>query len=429
MSVKLPAAPRLGLLAVLVVLFSLVLVPATAAAGQLTGTFRGEAWGNKGNIKAGDISTKLGRSAYQPCGCRGTNGNIRSNSVHEVKVGDIYSAGELVSTAQAMKQSGMRAFGQTTSRVLNVSALDGFITADAIHAIATVRATTSAITSTPDGSAIVNLKIGGAKVKVDPGARINLPGFGYVSIYEVSRFGNGTTLGGVQVEMLRIVITRNNALDIPVGAVIVVGHARVGFSRTESPALLSGAAWGSAATSNVAGIENRLGRSAAAYLGCFAKGTTQTGNRVNSTNVPGILTAHTIKSRIDATAQAGLATVTATNRLENVDLLDGLLTADLIRGVATATVKNSGGSTSFAGSQFVNLRVLGLEIGDNVPQNTEISIPGVGTLTLFATEADSDANEANASVFMVILDVEVPNSLGLPVGTEIRLAHGRATAN
>src|SRR5687768_13633731 len=114
MSTRDLTARRIGLITASVVLASLVLVPATAAASQLTGTFRGEAWGNRGNVTAGDISTRLGRAAYQPCGCRGTNGNIRSNSVHDVRVGDIYRAGELVSTAQAMKQSGMRAFGQTT---------------------------------------------------------------------------------------------------------------------------------------------------------------------------------------------------------------------------------------------------------------------------------------------------------------------------
>ena len=420
---------RLGLVAALAVLIALVLVPATSAATQLTGTFRGEAWGSKGNVKAGDISTKLGRSAYLSCGCRGTNGKVRTTSVHEVDVGDIYHAGNIVSTAQGMKQPDMKAFGQMTSRITEISALDGFITADAIHAIATVRATSSSITSDTAGSAIVNLRVGGVAVSVNPGARINLPGFGYVSIYNVSRFGNGTSVGGVQVEMLKIVIMRDNALDIPIGAVITVGHARAGYSRTQSPALLGGAAWGSTAKSVVGPIENKLGRSAAAYLGCFANGTTHTGNQVNVTSVPHVLFAQTIKSRIDATAQAGLATVSASSRLENVNLLDGLLTADVIRGVATATVNNAGGSTSFAGSQFVHLRVLGVAIGDNVPPNTEIAIPGIGTLTLFRTASISSADKANASVFMVILDVELPNSLGIPAGTEIRLAHGQAHAD
>lgn len=430
MSPKVWTVRQFALVAALTFLLSLSLVPATstAAAGQLQGTFRGEAWGTNGNVKAGDISTRLGRSAYQPCGCRGTNGNVRTTSVDEVKVGDVFSAAGIVSTAQAMKQSGMRAFSQTTSRIVAVSVLDGLITADAIEAVATTMATTSAINTDTQGSALVNLRIGGSQVSVDPGTRINLAGFGYVEIYKVTRFGNGTTLRGVQVDMLKVVITLENALDIPVGAVITIGHARSGFSRTQSPAILSGAAWGSVAKSVIGDIENKVGRSAAAYLGCFANGTTHTGNNVNITTVPNVLTAKTIKSRIDATGQAGLATVTSTARIEDVNLLNGIVTADVIKGVATATVNDAGGSTSFAGSQFVDLRVLGVAIGDDVPPNTSISIPGIGTLTLFETNASSDANDANASVDMVVLDVELPNLLGLPVGTEIRLSHARATA-
>ena len=420
---------RIGLFAALFILAAtLVGAPAVAAESQLPGTFRGEAWGNRGNVQAGEISTRLGRAAYQPCPCHGTNGAVRSNSVDSVSAGDAYRAGHIVSTAQAMKQTGLRAFAQTTSRVTDLSVLDGLVTADTVRAVATVRADTSSIRSTPEGSAIVNLRIAGASVRVDPGRRVNVPGFGYVSIYNISRFGNGTSLGGVTVEMLRIVITRENALDIPVGAVIVVGHARVGFSRTEAPALLGGAAWGSQATSTLASIENRMGRSAAVYLGCFGRGTTQGGNRVDSTDVPNILKTHVVLSRINASAQAGLATVTASSRLENVSLLNGVLTADVIRGVATATVNGTGGSTSFAGSRFVDLRVLGVAIGDDVAPNTRIEVPGLGTLTLYATQAARDSDSASAGVWMVILDVEVANDFGLPIGTEIRLARARATA-
>jgi hypothetical protein len=124
-----------------------------------------------------------------------------------------------------------------------------------------------------------------------------------------------------------------------------------------------------------------------------------------------------------------MAQASASSRLVAVNLLDGVLTADVIRGVASAKVNGSGGSTSFDGSKFVNLRVLGIEIGDDVAPNTEIALPGIGSLTLFATDASSAADEAHAGVYMVIVRIDLVNSLGLPVGTEIKIGRARADAS
>ncbi len=427
MSTRLGARRRIGLFGLLLTLTATFVAPVAAA--NLRGQFLGEAWGNRANAQAGDVAVRLGRAAYQPCPCNGTNGNIRSNSVHEVDAGDVYSAAELRSTAMAKKQSGMRAHAQTTSRVINVSALDGYITADAISAIATVDATQTAINVTSAGSSVTNLRIGGASVTVAPGQRINLPGIGYVVFFDVQRTGDGQARRTIQVEMMRIVITRNNSLDLPVGAVITVAHARVGFSRQETGSIVGAAAWGSEATSRSLSVVNEFGRSAPAYLGCFNQGTSSGSNRVESVTHPDLFHAATIVSRVYGKVSSTSAHADANSRLQSVNLLDGVLTADLIRGVASATADGSGGRTSFEGSQFVNLRVLGLSIGDNVPPNTQIGIPGIGTLTLFATEAHSDGDDANAGVYMVILTVDLQNTLGLPVGTEIKLARARADAS
>lgn len=423
------AGRRIGLVAALFVLASIFVAPVRAGGSELFGQFTGEAWGNRANAKAGELSVRLGRAAYQPCPCHGTNGNVRSNSVNDVRAGDIYRAGKLVSTAQAEKQPGLKAFGQTTSKVLNVSALDGLIRADAITAVATVRATTTAIDVSAAGSAITNLRINGQSVAVDPGQRINLPGFGYVVFFDVKRAGDGVTRRSIMVEMMRIVITRNNDLDLPVGTVITVAHARVGYVRQETTSVVSAAAWGSEATSTAGEIVNKFGRSAPAYLGCFAQGTSSGSNRVESITYPNLFHAATIVNQVYGAISPTTATARATSRLETVNLLDGVLTAEVIKGVATATVDGSGGEASFAGSKFVNLRVLGQAIGDDVAPNTQIAIANLGTLTLFATQSSSDADEAHASVYMVVLDVTLSNSFGLPVGTEIKLARARADAH
>lgn len=416
-----------GLLAALMLLGTVLVAPVSAA--ELQGSFLGAAWGNSANAKAGNLSTRLGRAAYQPCPCDGTNGNIRSTTVQDVNAGDVYRAGELRSTAQADKTADARAFAQTTSRVANLSALDGLIRADAIYAVATVRATASTISVSPAGSAITRLRIAGQTVTVDPGERINIPGFGYAVFFDVRRSGDGETRRAIQVEMMRIVITKNNSLDLPVGAVIRVAHALVGFSRLETDTVVGAAAWGSDATSTALSVVNKFGRSAPVYLGCFTTATSAGSNRVDSVSYPGLFHSGEIVNSVTGAVSSTVASAGAVSRLQTVNLLDGLVTADVIRGAAAVTVDGTGGSTSFEGSRFVNLRVLGQAIGDDVAPNTKIELPDIGELTLFETVASSDGNEAHAAVYMVVLRVNVLNSLGLPIGTTIRLARAKADAS
>jgi hypothetical protein len=419
------------LLGALFLLASVSVSSAVAGQGELYGQFLGSAWGNKANARAGDLATRLGRSAYVSCPCNGTNGAVRSNSVNDVDGGDRYSAGKIVTTAQADKTADMRAVAKTTSRVTNISALGGAITADSMYAVANVRANATSILVNPEGSAITGLRVNGHAQQVDPGEQINIPGFGYAKFFIVSRWGNGETTRAIRVDMMRIVITRENSLDIPVGSVITVAHATVGYTRRETPSVVSAAAWGSQANSSNDQLVSAFGRSAAVYLGCFTAGRYTGNNHVESTSLPGTFSATTIRSHVYGEVGANLALARATARLEDVNLLDGLLTADVIKGVASARVDNSGGDASFVGSRFVNLEVNGeaLPMGDNVPPNTQVAVPGLGTLTLFATTRSEDANEAHASVFMVILKVTAANDLGLPVGSEIKLARARADSS
>jgi hypothetical protein len=421
-----PVNRRLGLLAVVLVAFAFAAPSVAGAEGTLPGSFQGSAWGTHANAKAGQLATQLGRSAYVSCGCYGTRGAVVSNAESDVESGETYRSGKLVSTAQAVKQTGMRAFARTTSKVVNVRALGGMLTADSVEAVATVNATSRAIKATTDGSAITGLVVNGHAETVSRGETINLPGFGYVVFHQVAKYGNGSGVRGVRVDMMRIVITRQNDLDIPVGSVINVGHAEAGYTRTETRPKVTSAAWGTEGFSSSHDVDNGLGRRAAAYMGCVGAGSRSASNSVNFTSVPGILKSGTVVNTVSGEVSASASVGSATSRIKNVDLLQGVLTADLIRGVATATADGSGFRTSFAGSRFVNLRVLGRPLGDNVAPNTKIAIPGLGTLTLYATGTSGDANTLSGIVTMVVLKVNALNAVGLPVGTEIHIARAGA---
>src|SRR4051812_41994213 len=60
----------------------------TLQAADLPGSFRGSAFATFANATAGPVAAELGRSAYQPCPCRGTNGQILSNTINTLQAGE-----------------------------------------------------------------------------------------------------------------------------------------------------------------------------------------------------------------------------------------------------------------------------------------------------------------------------------------------------
>ncbi len=427
-SVRRRAGIPVGIL-ISVVALLLSAVP-VAAAGELRGHHGGEAWATRANAVSGDIAVKLGRSAYQQCPCKGTDGAIVSNTINTVRAGEngnVFKAAVTESTAQADKLSDGTAYTRLVSEITDVNALDGAVTADLIRARAVVNATETGFSTSSKGSRILGLRVLGELVSVSPGARTNVPGFGFITVKDIDRGGDGVTRRTIKVEILRIVITRENRLDIPVGTKITVGHAQAVYSRLQPVGLVSGSAFAADAVSNVStAFENRVGRAAALYLGCVSKGEVFRTNNVERVSVPGILTNGTGVTTLRADIDSSHALGKGTSRVENVNLLDGFLTADVIKGVAlTERLSNGDRRASYAGSSFVNLRVAGQAIGDDVPPNTRVPVAGVGELVLFETTTTTTPDEIRAQVIMVHLTVDTENSFGIPVGTEIRIAFAR----
>lgn len=413
--------PALSLVAVLAITSS-----AFAAGGSLRGSFTGEAWATRANAVAGDIAIKLGRSAYQVCPCLGTNGAVVSNTVDQIRAGQAFSAAATLSTAQAEKVPDKTAYVITVSEITDVRALDGLVTADMIRARAVTRVTTAGFTTSSAGSWIGGLRVAGQLIAVSPGLRVNLPGFGYLLVKDVRRSGDGVTQRSIQVEMLRIVITRNNHLGIPIGSLITVGHARAGYTREQPVGLVGGTVYAAAAMSSVPGVENRVGRAAAEWMGCFAKGEITRRNKVERVTAPGLLVTGAGETSLYGAVNAVRALGLGKSRINNVNLLDGFFTADVILGVAEAK-RTAGGTrtTSFTGSHFVNLRVGGVAIGDDVAPNTELVIPSLGRVVLYETATTTTASLIAAQVTMVHVYIDTANGLGLPVGTQVRLAYAR----
>ncbi len=419
-----------------VMLILSISAPQGEAATLLKGSFRGQAYATFANAEAGPVATQLGRSAFQPCPCQGTGGKTLSNTVDQVYTTDeggnpdgTLSADGTLSTVFTEKTSSS-ARVMNTSKVTGLRALDGAITADAIKAVANTSANATTINSTPTGSEFVNLRIAGRSISADvaPNTRVNLPGVGYVLLKSVKKSGDGQNFSKITVDMLTVVVTQNNAFDLPVGSRIVVAHAVSGYSRTEPTVIVGGQAYAATALTTTDAFKNRVGKAAFVVIGCEGtNGKTKT-NNVNTLDVGNVLSSGTGVTTAfgGPTASGTVAKTTAT--VENVNLLGGLIVANTVKAVAKDTFKNGERISSTQGTQFAGLEVAGVAVPVDVAPNTRIDLPGIGYVIVNEQKLPAAGSTARTQVNGLRVVVNKNNTLGIPVGTQIIVAHADSTA-
>jgi hypothetical protein len=432
---RLPAVLWAGLILGVMVVLSIGSTQGEAAT-LLKGSFRGQAYATFANAQAGPVATQLGRSAFQPCPCRGTGGATLSNTVDQVYTtnargnpdGTLSADGTLSTVFTEKTSSSARV--QNTSTVTGLSAFDGFITADAIKAVANTSANATTINSTPAGSQFVNLKIGNRTFGADvaPNTTVNLPGVGHVVLKSVKKGGDGQNFSRITVDMLTVVVTQNNDFGLPVGSRIVVAHAVSGFSRSEPAVIVGGQAYAATALTTTDAFKNRVGKAAFVVIGCEGtNGKTRT-NNVNTLDVGEVLSSGTGVTTAfgGPTASGTVAKTTAT--VENVKLLGSLIVADTVKAVAQDTFKNGERFSSTQGTQFVGLEVAGVAVPVDVEPNTRIELPGIGFVIVNEQILPEPGSTARTQVNGLRVKVNKNNTLGVPVGTQIIVAHADSTA-
>lgn len=296
------------------------------------------------------------------------------------------------------------------SRVAGVNLLGGLITSDAIHASSTARATGTALSSF-GSSSLLNLKIvGQPPINVAPAAntKIGLPGLGYVILNQQVESKAASHISR-SVIALHVVVTNANALGLPLGSDIKVGYAAAGLARYV-PGLVSGHAYG---TEVFVGSAVRSGPTSLAANACLGGNSKST--LASLTNVPGVSAGAVTSTANASIASTGLE-LRNTNTIANVNLFGGLITADGITTVAH--IHGTVGAPSYQidsiGSKFVNLKIAGVTLPVTVKPNTVISVPGLGSVTLYRTTV----YPSTIGVVSIQIVLSVPLS-GLPIGTRI----------
>lgn len=407
-------------------------VATPARAADLRGSFSGNAYGTSANVEAGAVATELGRSAFQPCPCRGTDGEVLTNRVDSLRAGeggDVLRADATVATVRADKTA-TAATIQDTATITGLDALGGLITADSVKAVANVSATATTIATNPNGSTFVNLRVNGQRIaaNVAPNTVIDLPGLGKVTLKKVRRSGDLQASGRILVEMITVDVTRANNLGLDVGAQVIVAHAVAAFSRTQPSAVVAGQAYATLANAAVGNdLQNRIGKAAFISIGCEGTDGETLTNNVETLDVGAALSLGSGVTTAFGGPRNGGTVARTTATVEDVSLLGGLITAGAIKAVAQETFKGGTRTRSTAGSGFVALRIAGASIPLNTPPNTRVQLPGFGRVIVNEQIEPGPAGRLQVNGLHIFVTRD--NRLGLPVGSEIIVAHADAAAS
>ena len=225
--------------------------------------------------------------------------------------------------------------------------------------------------------------------------------------------------GQLAVNMLHIYVTTINVLGIPVGTEIVVSSASSGIVRAYAPAIVTGTSFGTEVS--LAGILNSS-PSAPVNLPCYDPAGQLLTNSVTLLNLAGVLTTGTITDTGKSSLTSPYSTGEMTSQVENLNLLSGLLTVNVIYGRVDTTINGFNGVFQSAVGSFAGLAVAGHpEITDNVPYNTSVDLLGLGTLYLKHIIRNYP-NPNSTEIRMIELVINQNNSYGLPIGADIIVA-------
>jgi hypothetical protein len=225
------------------------------------GSYRGNAFGTFASADAGPVAATLGRSAYLPCSCRGTDGKLLRSQVDAISAGEngrVLRLDGVVTTALTDEVAD-QALLTTTARVEGLNMFNGMIRGAELTAAANVTATAADISTDAEGTQFVGLRVAGKAVNrnVEPNTKLALPGIGSVIVNSVRRGG-----GSITVEGLIVRVEMENDFDLPVGAKIIVAHAQAGFSRKVHDVVVGGGAWAAEGEGKIGNqLANRIGKS------------------------------------------------------------------------------------------------------------------------------------------------------------------------
>ena len=393
---------------------------APARAADLQGVFKGNAYGAISNGLTGTLAKQLHKVAYRPLPCGGTKGSELVKTVNGLAAGDVLTADTVTSTIQTSKTD-VSARMVSRSVLTGVSFLDGRVTASSITAVSTTDADAGLVRTSAAGSAIVGLRIDGTPIADPaPGASWVLDGIGTLTARKLQVSGSGRNTQRLIVDMLQLKVAAGNTLGLPGGSAVIVGHAQSSFTRSLGSFSVGGQTWVGFQTG---GLLEQQGFQA---ISCDGTGGKVVVHDVSNVRLPGIeMDSATTTKQANMDASSAFVRTSTTARAGRV--LGGLITFDSIVAVADDRYNGSTHVRSTAGTELSGLVVNGQEYPNPAPNALRIPLTGYGTL--FVNEqivpGAGSRNKMRVNGLRLLINT-APNSLGLPVGAELFVAHADA---
>lgn len=391
-----------------------------APAAELPGVFKGNAYGAISNGITGTLAKQLHKVAYRPLPCGGTKGSELVKSVNGLAAGDVLAADSVTSSIQTSKTD-VSARMVSRSVLTGVSFLGGRVTASSITAVSTTDADAGLVRTSPAGSEIVGLKIDGNPIADPaPGTSWVLDGIGTLTARKLDVSGSGRNTQRLIVDMLQLKLAAGNTLGLPSGSAVIVGHAQSSFTRSLGTFSVGGQTWVGFQTG---GLLEQQGFQA---ISCDGTGGKVVVHDVANVRLPGIeMDSATTTKQANMDASSAFVRTSTTARAGRV--LGGLITFDSIVAVADDRYNGSTHVRSTAGTAFSGLVINGLSYDNPAPNGLRIPLAGYGTLYVNEqiVPGPGSRNKMRVNGLRLLIDT-APNSLGLPVGGELFVAHADA---
>ncbi len=417
----------LALLASLLIALSMVTLSAgfasassavPSASGVLSGLVGGSAYAGYLNTGVGSSVASVGPLFPISMGCEFRSPLTVDASALSMSLGTFARSSSLDDKATTSRTH-TSATVQASSTVQKAKILAGLISATTVHAVATSNATPSTASST-GGATFVNLVIAGKKISGTPAPNttITLAGLGSVVLNEQSGPVNGVNFTSISVTAIDIQVKLANTFGLPIGTHILIAHAQSSFTRTSFQAVINAGSYGLYALGLVGSGFVKSGPYAFATTSC-----TGGSNKVSvtSVSVPVIGSTGTITDKAFGQIKSSGPSANSSSTVQQVNLLKGLIVADMIKTTANAAFSNGNGSAS-ATTTLVNAKVAGVSISANPAPNTKIIIANLGYVYVNEQYLKVTSMSATAQVSAFDLYVTTANSFGLPVGTRIIVA-------
>jgi hypothetical protein len=305
-----------------------------------------------------------------------------------------------------------------------VNLLGGLITAAEVGAVSTTRLNAGAFSVSGAGSLFVALKVNGVAIaaNVAPNTKIVLDGLGYVVLNEQIP-KTGSSSANLTVNMIHVVINQTNVLGLPVSSNLIVASAHSHMQQPGPTCACVGPLTGEAYGSQVTGQIPTSGKTARIQLPCNGTNGAVHDKTVLTVDMNKVMKLGQVVSTAQGTVNETAVDGKTTSTIEAVNLLDGLVRADVVKAVAHVSANGGPPTTSTEGTAFVNLSVSGhAQINAQVSANTQVKLDGIGTLWLRRVIQTSKGIE----VRMIELIVEQNNVHGIPIGTRVQVGVARA---